>query len=509
MGSKNQRAVTLYERLVQVCAEHGNAVALTYGDKSWTFRELIAEVDRTANGLGCLGIGKGDAFAMYGRNCSEYLTAYLGAAKLGAVFVPINANVTDSEVAYILAHSDAKMMFHDEFVASVVQSDAVRALARPIRELTDASKRAEQVDVSSTIPSDDALIVYTSGSTGQPKAVVLSHEAQLGAADSMAELWSLTANDVTVVAAPMGFLLGLSTSAVVPLLAGVKVVLNSRFHPGEVLDALTASGATLFHGVPTMYSMMLDYSEQQNREFDLSGVRTLICSGAPMPMEMVERFKKRFGKGPQNYFGMTECYPLVGTYSNNSTPLPRGAVGKLAPLAQVKFIADEARECDVGEVGEMYARAGSMLTRYHKAEELTSSVLDNGWFRTGDSGYIDNDGYVYITGRLKDLIIRGGANIAPLEVENVLLKMEEVESVAVVGVPHRLYGEVPVAFVVLRRDSSVDSEQLTAFAKSHLSDFKVPTSFLIRNELPLGNTGKIDKKALKKQWEVDAASVEN
>jgi len=511
MGSEILRAVTLYERLAEVVAEHDRAVALKYGGTTWTFRELIAEVDQVANGLRYLGIGKGDAFAMYGRNCVEFLTAYLGAAKLGAVFVPINANVTESEVAYILSHSDAKFMFHDDFVANAAQSEALRKFARPLRELTEAGKAAGvgQPNTSSTNPSDDVLIVYTSGSTGQPKAVVLTHEAQLGAADAMTQLWSLSSEDSTVVAAPMGFLLGLSTAGLVPLLAGVKVALNSRFHPGEVLDSLVASGATVFHGVPTMYSMMLDYSEQQNREFDLSGVRVLICSGAPMPLEMVERFKTRFGKAPQNYFGMTECYPLVGTYASDSMPLPRGAVGKLAPEARVKFIDDAGRECGVGEVGEMYARAASLLKRYHKAAELTSSVFEGGWFRTGDSGYIDGDGYVYITGRLKDLIIRGGANIAPLEVENVLMKMDEVQSVAVVGVPDRLYGEVPVAYVVRQRNSSVSADQLTAFAKAHLADFKVPVSFLFRDELPLGKTGKIDKNALKKQWEVDAASVEN
>ncbi|EEF22371.1 AMP dependent CoA ligase, putative [Ricinus communis] len=157
----------------------------------------------------------------------------------------------------------------------------------------------------------------------------------------------------------------------------------------------------------------------------------------------------------------------------------------------------------------MYARAASLLKRYHKASELTSSVFKDGWFRTGDIGYIDADGYVYITGRLKDLIIRGGANIAPLEIENVLIKLNGVQSVAVVGVPDRLYGEVPIAYVVRERDSNISSDDLAAFAKTHLADFKVPKYFLFRDELPLGSTGKIDKKALKKQWEIDAASVEN
>jgi long-chain acyl-CoA synthetase len=509
MESKNLRAATLYERLVEVASAHRDAVALTFGITSWTFSEFVVEVDRVAKGLRHLGIKEGDAFAMYGRNCPEYFTAYLGAAKIGAVFVPINANVTESEVTYILQHSDAKFMFHDAFVAEVARSEALRPYSRPLVELTNACDAAfGDPDYSaSTAPSDDLLIIYTSGSTGQPKAVVLTHEAQLGAADSMAELWSLSPQDATVVAAPMGFLLGLSTAGLVPMLAGMKVVVNARFHPGEVLDALVASEASLFHGVPTMYSMMLDYSEQQNREFDLSKVQTLICSGAPLPAEMVVRFEKRFGKAPQNYFGMTECYPIVGNYTNDSSALPLGAVGKLAPGAQVKFIDEAGRECGVGEVGEMYARAASLLKRYHKASELTSSALTDGWFRTGDSGYIDANGYVFITGRLKDLIIRGGANIAPLEIENVLTKLDAVESVAVIGVPDRLYGEVPVAYVVRQRNSNIGAEELAAFAKTHLADFKVPTHFLFRDALPLGNTGKVDKKALKKQWELDAAAV--
>lgn len=502
-------ACSLYEEFCIVAEKFRESVALVYGDESLTYLQLRARVDVTADILRMHGIDRGQAFALYGRNCPEFLYCYLAAAKIGAVFVSINANVTESEVGYILKHSDARLMFHDEFVAEVANTSALQHLSRPLEELKRSVPAESRFLYEPVDPSDDLLIVYTSGSTGAPKAVVLTHAAQIGAARSIADFWSLNPGDATVVAAPMGFLLGLSTSALVPMLSGVKVVLNKRFHPGEVLEALAKYNATLFHGVPTMYSMMLDYSVQQNRTFDLSSMRVMICSGAPMPDEMVQQFTNRFGKMPQNYFGMTECYPLVGTYATDEEFPPKGAVGRLAPGAKVKFLDNEGRECSPGMVGEMYARASSMLKRYHKAADLTKAALVDGWFRTGDNGYVSLDGFIYITGRLKDLIIRGGANIAPLEVENALLTNAKVQSVAVIGVPDRIYGEVPVAFVVKQRGAVVSSEELIEFSKKQLADFKVPTMILFRDELPLGKTGKIDKNQLKIDWQMEISSCED
>ena len=256
-----------------------------------------------------------------------------------------------------------------------------------------------------------------------------------------------------------------------------------------------------------MYSMMLEYSEQQGKNFDLSGVRALISSGAPMSDELLKRFASKFGQSLQNYYGMTECYPLIGRYATDPVPLPHGAVGKIVPGAVITAVTPDGKPCAVRQEGEFLVKAPSMMTRYHKDPKLTSSVVDQGWFKTGDLGYIDEQGYVFITGRIKDVIIKGGANISPLEVENTLMNHPDVTSAAVIGVPDKIYGETPVAYVVRRPGSSLDEEAAIAHATAHLAKFKIPSAIYLCEELPLGKTGKVDKTALRKEWENAHAAI--
>jgi len=491
---------SLYQAFSAIAEARAESIALVHAGEDLSFGQLKQRIDLAAMQLVALGVRSGDAVAMIGQNCPEFLYCYLAAARLGAIFVPVNSNLSVAEIAYIVDHSEAKWLFHDESVAAVAGSPRLAGKCRPLTDLSSASPGGSLPLSAQADPAQDLLIAYTSGSTGTPKAVVMDHRAQIRAAQSMAELWQLTPQDVSVVAAPMGFLLGLSTSATVALLCGMKIVLNRRFHPAEVLEALTSQRATMFHGVPTMYSMMLEYSEQQGLPFDLSHTRSLLCSGAPMPPEMARRFGVRFGRAPQNYFGMTECYPLVATYANDSSKPPAGAAGRIVPGAALRFLDADGMECENGNPGEMFARAPSMLKRYHKAPELTAACLVDGWFRTGDLGYRDAEGFVYITGRVKDLIIRGGANIAPAEVENVLTRHGAVRSAAVIGVPDDLFGEVPAAYVVRHRTAQLDEEELLAFAKEELASFKVPAYIFFCDDLPVGSTGKVDKAALKLAW---------
>jgi long-chain acyl-CoA synthetase len=258
--------------------------------------------------------------------------------------------------------------------------------------------------------------------------------------------------------------------------------------------------ATIFHGVPTMFTMMLEYVEQNCLSFDLSGVRQLICAGAPLPEDVAQRFAQTFHRTLQNYYAATECSPIIGHPDAHRAVLPPGSIGRLAPGAHVRIVSADGHDCPVGVDGEFYVRGAATLKRYLKNPGLTADALSEGWFRTGDLGRVDEAGYYFITGRIKDTIFRGGANIAPAEVEAVLSGHPDVASVAVVGAPDKIYGEVPVAYIVPRGGSRPEAQTLMTHAASALADFKVPRHYVLVDELPLGKTGKIDKAALKAAW---------
>lgn len=497
-------ATTAYRVLKSVAGRSPDKVALVWNDRRLTYREMMSAVDRTAGHLNKLGIGYGVAFAVYSQNRPDFMYCYYAASKLGAVFVPINPNMTSTEAAYAVKHSDARLLFHDEACAKVSGDTLPADMCRPIADLTAAAV-ADVPDEPRIAANDDFLIIYTSGSTGAPKAVVLDHAAQVGAADSMSELWSYSDGDVAVVALPLGYLYGLSTASAVILQRGGEVVIERRFHPGELLDALVRHRATVFHGVPTMFAMMLEYVEQRNLDIDLSHLRVMICAGSPLSQELKARFTQRFRKEVWDYYAMTEATPMFSIYYNDKVPLPPGAIGKLAPGAAARIVDPQGQEVAPGVHAELYVRAPATMSRYHKDPALTVSSMSDGWFKTGDIGFRDAAGYFYITGRLKDVIIRGGANIAPSEVEAVISQHPAVQDVAVVGAPDRLFGEVPVAYIVRRHGTEVTADELAAFAAAKLADFKVPRTYVFRADLPLGKTGKVDKAELKRMAQQNQA----
>ncbi|WP_137113598.1 AMP-binding protein [Mesorhizobium sp. GR13] len=492
---------TVYDHLAAMIEAHADRVAICFEEETLTYRAFADAIEVAARHLRAFGIGKGSTFALYAQNRVEHMIAYYAAARLGAVFVPLNPNLTASEVEYAFRHSGATILFHDDFAGNVARAAVPVTSLRSLDELRAPTDGLAACKDAVVAPEDDFLIIYTSGSTGAPKAIVLDHAAQVKAAKALAEMWGLTPEDVTLVGLPLGYLYGLSTGAAVGLQAGGRVVILRRFHPRDVLEALVSHRVTIYHGVPTMFSMMLEYCEQRDLTYDLSGVRALICAGAPLAEEMRERFAQRFGKTIQDYYAATEATPVFGTYADDPTPIPKGAVGRAAPELKVRIVRPDGTDCGDDEDGEVLVRAAATMKRYFNNPEQTDAALYDGLFRTGDLGRRDREGYFYITGRIKDIIIRGGANISPSEVEAVISSHPAVQDIAVVGAPDRIFGEVPIAFVVLRHGASVTQEELVAHAEKTLSDFKVPRTILFESELPLGLTGKFDKKVLKARFQ--------
>ena len=490
---------SVYAVIRDVAKEIPDKVAITFGDTVYSYAELLSLIENAAKALVAERLGKGDRFAVYAQNTPEILAAYFASSKIGAVMVPINPNMTAEEVTKVMEHCDAGILFHDQTVTEAARAAISSSRRRSLSALFEGA--GSPAPEERGLPDDDFAIVYTSGSTGTPKAIVLSHRAQVNVLCALAEMWGLSAQDTTVVGLPLGYLYGLSTAAAAGLASGGKLVLLRRFHPGETLAALVSSRATVFHGVPTMFTMMLEYAEQQGLHFDLSFMRALICAGAPLADELKLRFEACFNMHIQNYYALSECTPVFGKLASNPRPMPLGVSGQLAPMAAALIIDDQGNQCPQGEVGELLVKGAGLMTRYHNDPVNSAAVFADGWFKTGDIARESPPGYYTIVGRKKDIIIRGGANISPPEVEAVLIEHPAVQNAAVIGLPDRIFGEVPAAAIVLRPSAEVAPDELAKFASEKLAQFKVPTKFAYLAELPLGQTGKVDKNALRKKWE--------
>jgi long-chain acyl-CoA synthetase len=493
----------ILEVLETVAACRGSATAVRFGGQSLSYADFLDEIHRAMRALDAMGIARDSCFAFLSENRLELMTAYYAAAGLGAVFVPINPGLTAREVTHIIGHSGARLLFHDEAMRAVAEEGAPADRRRPLAALTESSSADARIGRNAAAtPEDDFLIIYTSGSTGTPKAVLFDQRAEIRGNAALIEMWGITEADVTLVALPLGFLYGLSTAAATGLQAGGKVVILRRFHPGEVLEALVANRASIYHGVPTMFTMMLDYAEQNGLLVDLSFMRLLICAGASLSPELKVRFAKRFNKTIDDYYALTEVRPVFGRFAADPQDVPAGAIGRASPGASIRIVDGQGRDVGEGEQGELLVQAQSTLKRYYKDEALTQATLQGGLFRTGDLGFRDARGFYHLTGRIKDIIIRGGANIAPAEVEGVIARFPGVQSAAVIGVADRKYGEVPVAFIVPRGDMAVTAENLAAHCRRDLAEYKVPAAFHFLEAFPLTVTGKVDKRALKAIWTV-------
>jgi long-chain acyl-CoA synthetase len=479
----------------------GESTALLCGAATLTYTGLVNEIDRVVARLAALGIDRSKPVAALCENCAEIMLFYYAVASIGGTFIPVNPSLTSPEVAYILSHASVELLLHDKKMAPVATEAGNQHPATRLMDLhVFSAEKLDAAPVSEEVSQENFLIVYTSGSTGKPKAVVFDQTAEVAGNRALIDLWGLNDSDVTVVALPLGFLYGLSTATAAALQAGGRAVILRRFHPRDVLEAFVQHKATVFQGVPTMFTMMLEYAEQNDIKVDLSFMRLLISAGAPLSRELRARFERRFNKCIDDYYAMTEARPIFGRYFNDNAPVPEGAIGKAAPGVFVRIVNESGRDVLPGQTGELLVRAPSTTRGYMKNEALSKELFADGMLRTGDLGYRDSQGYYYLTGRKKDIIIRGGANVAPAEIEEVLASHPDVQNVAVIGIPDEKFGQLVAAHVVARGEAALNESALRDFCKGQLADFKIPSHFILVKGLPLGITGKVDKAALLKYW---------
>jgi len=477
--------VTLPDRRAQQDPT-GPAVADTWG--SLTNAELLDAVLAATRRLHALGIDKGDVVAVKLTNRIEFVVLLFGAWRLGATVTPVNPGLTEGEVVRQLADSAARLLVVEEDDAST----ATDVPTLPVGDVYDAgsgSAPAPHVD-----PAALALLIYTSGTTGVPKGVMLDH-ANLDAMTEMGrQALELGTGDRCLLILPLFHVNGIVVSVLTPLLAGASVVIAERFNPSTFFTVLERERPTFFSAVPTIYSMLTALPEDVRP--DTSSVRFAVCGAAPASAELLTRFEERFG------FPLVEGYGLSeGTCASTINPVSgtrkAGTVGLPFPGQELRIVDHDGHELPQGDDGEVVVRGPNVMRGYLGRPADSAATVRDGWLYTGDIGHLDADGYLTLVGRSKEMIIRGGENIYPKEIEDVLAADPAVLEAAVIGVPDETWGEVVVAFVAARPGSAIDVMELKARCAASLSGYKQPTAIHVMASLPKNAVGKLDKKSLK------------
>jgi long-chain acyl-CoA synthetase len=480
---------------------------------SMTFAELDAASDRVAANLRRHGIEPAVAVGLQLPNIPQFLMAYFGILKTGGVVVPMNVMLKAPEIAHYLADSDARAVITSADTISEAAKGADSAhvekifivgagqhgadgLGTAFEELL-AGNQPEPLPYEQRDPGDTAVILFTSGTTGRPKGVQLSHFQLYMNADAHRQGFEMTEADVMIAVAPMFHTLGLSGVLNSTMLAGGALRLMVRFDAGDMLEVIQHDRATIFHGVPTMYHALLQHPKLA--DYDTSSLRIAGSAGAALPAEFLDSFERRFGVIILELYGLTESGP-VATFNLRNDRKPY-SVGKPIWGVDMQVWDDEGRRLPSGKenVGEFVLRGHAITKGYYKNPEATAATITEGWLRTGDLGYQDEEGFYFIVDRKKDLIIRGGYNVYPREIEDVLYQHGALSQIAVVGIPDERLGEEVRAYCVLKPGHVATEQELISYAKERLAAYKYPRSIVFLDELPLGPTGKILKKELSRR----------
>jgi long-chain acyl-CoA synthetase len=478
---------------------YGEYVSLAFDGREWTNVEQQRAANRCAHALHGLGLGPGDRAVVLLPNCPEVLQAYAAVLKLGGVIVPVVFLLSPEEVRHILADSEAKVVitaseFLDRIegwrgpVVLVGGGDGGHGWDDLVAGRPDHFATVERAD------TDLAVILYTAGTTGRPKGVALSHANLASNARAAASLYELDRTAWALMVLPLSHSYGLTVMNAGNIL-GTKGVLLRWFNPEGVLETIQQYRVQSMAGVPTMLVYLLDYPD--TGRFDTSSMRQWGSGAAPLPLEIVEPFEKKFGGRILEGYGLTEASPVVSAHRLSGVR-KIGSVGQPIPGVDVAILDDDDRPLPAGEVGEVCVRGPNVMQGYYRLPEETARTLRNSWLHTGDMGRLDADGFLYIVERKQDLIIRGGFNVYPREVEDVLYAHPAVAEAAVVGTPDPLMGEEVLAFVVLKPGGVADAGAIVAFCQDRLAKYKCPRQVRFVDALPKSPIGKILRRELRR-----------
>ncbi|MFT9846102.1 fatty acid--CoA ligase family protein [Aneurinibacillus sp. REN35] len=499
--------MTLIENIKRGAREYPERIAYIFQDMQVTYGELYQQAKSTAAYLSAKGIGKGDYVALLLGNSPHFVISYYGVLLSGAAVVPINPIYTPKEIMYILHNSRAqlaiaaapllpvfegiKQQLADLREVVLVGGDGEHTWVTPFDKLIAHSSQGWQ---GPKLQGDDlAVILYTSGTTGQPKGAMLTQRNMASNADAIAEYLCVAGEDIFVTVLPMFHVFCMTVCMNAPIAIGATMLILPKFSPTDVVEAIKTHQATVFAGVPTMYNFIMQTPDVSVEA--LASLRICISGGASLPVALLHNFEKKFGKVISEGYGLSEAAPVTAFNPVQGVRKP-GSIGVNIPGVENKIVDAEGEELARGQVGELIVRGPNVMKGYLNMPEETSRTLQDGWLYTGDMGYMDEDGYIFIVDRKKDMIIVGGYNVYPREVEEVLYEHPQIIEAAVIGVPDENVGEAVQAYVV-SRDPSLTAEELIAYCQSGLAKYKVPSKIIFIEELPKNTTGKILRRALR------------
>lgn len=497
--------------------------AVVFGDKQFTYSQINVAANQVANALNNLGIGKGDKVALSCLNIPYFPIAYFGILKIGASVVPLSVLLKNEEVAYHLKDSGAKMCICFEGTEElpmgeeaiigfqktsscehmvIIPADPSKAYTRDgVTSFLDFTKgQSPKFNTSDTNADDVAVIVYTSGTTGQPKGAQLTHSNLLLNAMICSDLFKSTPEDKLLIVLPLFHIFGMTCLMNAGFYKGCTTILLPRFDGPTVIGLLDKHDITVFAGVPTMYWGLLNTVNQgANIEKIKKTLRLAISGGASLPQTILEEFNSKFAVPLLEGYGMSEGSPVV-TFNQLDFGTKPNSIGTPVWGVDVKIVNEDGEEMPVGERGELIYKGHNVMKGYYNRPEANASALKNGWLHSGDIAIKDEDGFFFIVDRKKDMVLRGGLNVYPREVEEVMMKHPSVSLVAVIGTPDEKLGEEVKAFVQLKPDTDIREEDLITWTKERIAAYKYPRQIKFIDQMPTSATGKILKKVLRKDY---------
>jgi long-chain acyl-CoA synthetase len=499
-------SANLASNLLETTRHHAGRVAVKLDDVHLTYADLDRASARLAGWLRGTGIRPGDRIGVMLPNVPDFAVIYYGALRAGAAVVPMNVLLKQREVAYYLGDSEAALLLAWRTFAEAAEAGAAEAGTRRVLvgpgDLDALTAGAEpQVQPADREPRDTAVILYTSGTTGRPKGAELTHANLTQNVDVARRLFGLDASSVILGALPLFHAFGQTCGLNAGVASGATLTLLPRFEPGRALEVMARDRVTVLEGVPTMYAALLHAPERER--FDPSDLRLCVSGGAALPAEVLRGFEAAFGSAVVEGYGLSETSPLA-SFNRTDRERKPGSIGTAVEGVEMRVVDGDGAELPPGQVGEIVIRGHNVMKGYWRRPEATAEAIDaDGWFWTGDLARRDEDGDFFIVDRRKDMIIRGGYNVYPREVEEVMYQHPAVREVAVVGVPHAELGEEVGAAVVLRPGAQATAEDLREFVRSQIAAYKYPRHVWFVNELPKTATGKI----LKRDIDVPAAEA--
>jgi fatty-acyl-CoA synthase len=493
--------------LPQHCRVTPKKTAVVADSFSLTYAELNARANQAGHALLDAGVRRGDRVVVILPNGIPFVELLFACSKIGAVFVPVNYRLSPAEVAYIIADSQPKLVFYYKDFAHLTETARQESPSLPFiatgRNADDPSEYESwmagkpQTDIAAAVTLDDPhVMMYTSGTTGRPKGAILTHGNTFWNAINSLSSMDYFTDDRFLVPAPMFHIGGLGVHALPGFYKGATIYLEEKFDPVRTLELIQQHQITGLFLVPAMWAALMRVPRFE--EYDLRSLRTAVSGGAPCPLTVIEFFQSRnipFQEG----FGLTETAPFVSVLRNEDAVRKNGSIGLPAYHVSCRIVDPDDNDCPVGEVGELVVKGPNVFVGYWNRPEETKQAIRDGWFYTGDLARMDEEGFLYIVDRKKDMIISGGENIYPIEVEQVLYRHPAVLEAAVVGRADETWGEVPVAFVALKPGQSADPKEIIAFCEGKIARFKIPKEVFFVEALPRNATGKILKTVLRTQ----------